>query len=43
MYTREPKYLMQEERDSIIGIGGGAALDVARAITLTHKSSGRSF
>ena len=24
----------EEERDCIVGIGGGAALDVARAITL---------
>ena len=31
------------KRDSIIGIGGGAALDVARAIVLKSESPRRSF
>ena len=34
MYIKELMYMITPSRDSIIGIGGGAALDVARAIVL---------
>ena len=34
MYIKELMCIDQHNRDSIIGIGGGAALDVARAIVL---------
>ena len=43
MCTKALMYYDQTKRDSIIGIGGGAALDVARAIVLKGKSSRRSF
>ena len=34
MFIREPKYLMTKTGIAVIGIGGGAALDVARAVAL---------